>query len=68
LADPIVGGTLARMGTGFADSTSGSIAHNLQLALLIAGIVIYRAVSMLAARTLVRAGAAGGASRVYWGR
>jgi hypothetical protein len=40
LADPIVGGTLARAGTGFADSSAGSIVHNLQLALLIAGMVV----------------------------
>jgi hypothetical protein len=51
LADPISGGTLSRAGTGLADATSaGSIAHDLQLALLVAGLIISIAISVLAAR------------------
>ncbi len=50
LADPIIGGTLSRAGTGLADPDAGSIAHDLQAALLIAGLVIYLAISVLAAR------------------
>lgn len=51
LADPLIGGTLSRAETGLSDPTSaGSIAHDLQFALLIAGVVISIAISVLAAR------------------
>jgi hypothetical protein len=51
LADPIMGGTLSRADSGLSDPTSASsIAHDLQFALFIAGVVIAIAVSVLAAR------------------
>jgi hypothetical protein len=46
----MVGGMLSRAGTGFADPGADSIAHDLQLVLLIAGAVVYIVVSALAAR------------------
>jgi hypothetical protein len=50
LADPILGGTLSRAGTGFSDANASSTAHDLQLALFVAGMLIYIAVSVPAAR------------------
>ena len=50
LADPLIGATLSRVGRGFADANAVSIGQDLQLALLVAGVAIYIAVSVLAAR------------------